>query len=258
LLGNGNVGIGKTNPGSKLDVNGNVNVNGDITMSANRTLKMHAGTSGTNTFVFSGTDGYNRVNEYFKMIGETENYSNPVVSFWCSNTIASGPGRIITIRQGNVGIGTGQSAPGDKLSVDGRGWALNGWASGSDRRLKTNIVSLGSSLPTVMKMNPVAYNKKVDMADNEFKGEEMGFIAQELQPLFPKGVVIEGKDPDKLLAVNYNSLIPVLTKAIQEQQQQIEAGQKAKLEQQKEIDELKAKLEAQQKQIDSILKAMKK
>ena len=35
-------------------------------------------------------------------------------------------------------------------------------------------------------------------------------------------VVIESKHSDKLLSINYISLIPILTKAIQEQQTQIE------------------------------------
>jgi hypothetical protein len=49
-------------------------------------------------------------------------------------------------------------------------------------------------------------------------------------------LVIEGSDKDKTLSVNYISLIPVLTKAIQEQQEQLST-------QKKEIDELKKMVE---------------
>jgi len=52
-----------------------------------------------------------------------------------------------------------------------------------------------------------------------------------LQKVFPD-LVNEGKDKDKILSVNYITLIPLLAKAIQEQQVQISS-------QQKEIDELK-------------------
>jgi hypothetical protein len=63
----------------------------------------------------------------------------------------------------------------------------------------------------------------------------MGFIAQEIQKVLPM-LVIEGSDKDKTLSVNYISLIPVLTKAIQEQQEQLST-------QKKEIDELKKMVE---------------
>ena len=49
-------------------------------------------------------------------------------------------------------------------------------------------------------------------------------------------IVKESSDKEKLLSVDYTSIIPVLTKGIQEQQKQIE-------EQQKQIDKLKALVE---------------
>jgi hypothetical protein len=59
--------------------------------------------------------------------------------------------------------------------------------------------------------------------------------------------VKEGADKDKILSVNYISLIPVLTKAIQEQQTLIEAETKSK-------NELKKQLEKQQNEIDQLKK----
>lgn len=49
-------------------------------------------------------------------------------------------------------------------------------------------------------------------------------------------LVIEGTDKDKILSVDYNSIIPVLTKGIQEQQLLIKA-------QQKQIDEMRLMLD---------------
>ena len=74
----------------------------------------------------------------------------------------------------------------------------------------------------------------------------MGFIAQEIQKVLPM-VVKEGEDKDKILSVNYISLIPVLTKAIQEQQTLIDAETKSK-------DEMKKQLEKQQQEIDQLKK----
>ena len=53
------------------------------------------------------------------------------------------------------------------------------------------------------------------------KGTQMGFIAQELEKVFPS-MVVTASNEEKSKAVKYNELFPVLVKAIQEQQQMIE------------------------------------
>ena len=80
---------------------------------------------------------------------------------------------------------------------------------------------LNNSLEQVLKLNPVSYEKKQNIIASDYTTKENGFIEQELIKIFPD-LVKEGTDKDKLLSVNYTSLIPVLTKAIQEQQKQIE------------------------------------
>jgi hypothetical protein len=47
----------------------------------------------------------------------------------------------------------------------------------------------------------------------------MGFIAQEVQPVFPEIVT---KQKDGSLGIRYTELIPVLVKAFQEQQAEID------------------------------------
>ena len=83
-------------------------------------------------------------------------------------------------------------------------------------------------------LNPVSYKWANGAMD---KGKpHTGFIAQELQQTLPHVVVDhewrEIPDTGQMewvetehLGVNYSELIPILTKAIQEQQQQIEALQ---------------------------------
>ena len=92
----------------------------------------------------------------------------------------------------------------------------------SDRRLKTDVKKIESALAIINQLNPVSYNKKGSIKSNNYDVKEMGFIAQELQQVLPI-VVSETISEDKLLSVNYISIIPLLTKAIQEQQAQIEA-----------------------------------
>jgi trimeric autotransporter adhesin len=91
----------------------------------------------------------------------------------------------------------------------------------SDYRLKKNIKPLENGISTVLKLNPVNYEKKNSLESSNYDKKENGFIAQEIQKVLPY-IVDEGKDKDRLLSVDYTSIIPVLTKAIQEQQVIIE------------------------------------
>jgi hypothetical protein len=96
----------------------------------------------------------------------------------------------------------------------------------SDYRLKKNIKPLENGISTVLKLNPVNYEKKNSLESSNYDKKENGFIAQEIQKVLPY-IVDEGKDKDRLLSVDYTSIIPVLTKAIQEQQVIIEQLKKS-------------------------------
>lgn len=98
----------------------------------------------------------------------------------------------------------------------------------SDERLKTNINSLGSVLPLVMRLQPKTYQ----FTDSQDKRFFTGFIAQELQDIFPQ-FVYYGGDDQVLYTVDYGSMSVIALKAIQEQQAEIEALRE-------EIRELKA------------------
>lgn len=79
-------------------------------------------------------------------------------------------------------------------------------------------------LNTVMQLKPVTYFYKADKTNHP----EVGFIAQEVQKIVPE--VVSGTEGDitkgETLGLSYGNLVPVLTKAIQEQQAEIEAQQK--------------------------------
>ncbi|MDR0231517.1 MAG: tail fiber domain-containing protein [Dysgonamonadaceae bacterium] len=96
------------------------------------------------------------------------------------------------------------------------------WEIDSDRRLKTNITPLKYGLSEVMKLNPVNYEMK-----NNSGVSRVGFIAQEVKPIIPEVVGGTEGDLDKgeTLSIAYSDFAPILTKAIQEQQQMIEAQQ---------------------------------
>lgn len=95
----------------------------------------------------------------------------------------------------------------------------------SDSRLKKDIKNINNGLKTISLLRPVSYLKKTTMNSKDYTIKETGFIAQEVRKVLPD-LVTEMNDTDKTLIVNYNAVIPILTKAIQEQQVQIESQQK--------------------------------
>lgn len=96
----------------------------------------------------------------------------------------------------------------------------NDWAYTSDLRLKENIHQLPNVLDQVMALNPVRYNRKTDEPDTP---QETGFIAQEVQEVFPEFVVdADPENGDPNLKLTYGRFGVVAIKAIQEQQEIID------------------------------------
>ena len=97
-----------------------------------------------------------------------------------------------------------------------------GFNAASDRRLKKDIVDTRYGLNTILDLRPVDYR----MRSNDL--EQIGFIAQELRPIVSEAVTgFEGDiEKGETLGVTYTTLIPVLAKAIQEQQTLIKQLQK--------------------------------
>ena len=106
-------------------------------------------------------------------------------------------------------------------------FATSGVVNTSDAREKQDVRPLDYGLSEVLRMNPVRFRWK----SGPEKGEKLGLIAQELQQVLPETVVDKTwrdnddgtrtlVDADRL-GVYYSDIIPVLVKAIQEQQLQI-------------------------------------
>jgi hypothetical protein len=110
------------------------------------------------------------------------------------------------------------------LQVNGTGvWGEGAYVNGSDGNIKENITNLDSSLNIVNNLKPVVFNYINQSVNNDTK--HLGFIAQDVyQTLETKEYVnsIVRSDGDTL-SIAYSNLIPLLTKAIQEQQTLIKA-----------------------------------
>lgn len=123
----------------------------------------------------------------------------------------------------------------------GRFW-FNGYdqgllaASPSDYRVKQNINKISEgAIDRVKQLKPVSFNWKTTDKFG-WKNEEVakeGFIAHEVQEVIPSGATGE-KDGDNIQQLELDSIVAVLTKAVQEQQEIIETLQS-------EIELLKAK-----------------
>ncbi len=96
----------------------------------------------------------------------------------------------------------------------------------SDISKKENIKELPYGLSEVMKLKPITFHWKKEFGDPT--KINIGFIAQDVEKIIPELVI--GEEGTK--GLQYDRMVAVLTKAIQEQQKTIE-------ELQKEIEELK-------------------
>ena len=135
---------------------------------------------------------------------------------------------IISLSGNNVGIDMIPAIDSSyKLEVNGN-IKCNSLFQTSDKRYKNNIKALESALNLIEVINPVSYTTT---DTDQFK---YGFIAQELENIIPDVVNIP-RDKNELYSIDYISMIPLLTKSIQELSNIINI-------QQKEIDELKAKI----------------
>jgi hypothetical protein len=112
-------------------------------------------------------------------------------------------------------------------------WGAGAYVNGSDERLKENIADLGEASGIIASLRPITFSYKSNYSSDS--SIQPGFIAQELQQalsgeIYVEGVVTKG---EKYLNVAYQTLIPVLTKSLQEALE--------------EIDKLKARVSAVEK-----------
>ena len=131
-------------------------------------------------------------------------------------------------------VGNGESgATSDALVIlkNGNATLAGSLTQNSDRRLKTDITDLEYGLNTILQLNPVSYYWKKHRDSQSHRS--LGLIAQDVQPIL-KELISVGRDENQTLSLDYVSLVPVLIKGMQEQQDIIDA-------QAKKIEELEKK-----------------
>ncbi len=215
LTNAGNVGIGTAAPGYKLQIAGTVYAGGYTTIANQLAL--------TGGWSQNGAP-YHAALQIQGSYPSMEFRSSTSNSVWLYHMAADGtmnwyndPTSAQTANWGQMMILYPSGALTCKGNVTAPGFPVS-----SDERLKKDIASMDPALASVLKLRPVTFKWKKGS-----EGVHLGFIAQEVEKVFPE-VVVTGADGIK--AVEYGNLTAPLISAIQEQQ--------------KEIEELKAKVSA--------------
>lgn len=126
---------------------------------------------------------------------------------------------------GSLGRGDGYSYVGSGSLYNAGTIYGNSFLYLSDARLKENIEPLDKGLLTLMQLRPVSFTWKEGIEglkgipDTRAGTDDIGFIAQEVEAVLPD-VVDETTEGTK--SVDYVRIVPVLVKAVQEQQAEIE------------------------------------
>jgi hypothetical protein len=114
--------------------------------------------------------------------------------------------------------------PNNTATGTGRGRA-NAWVTYSDGRLKDQRKNIPYGLSTILQLRPLQYQHHNSTTDangllqiDNSSSLDIGFVAQDLISLVPEAVYAPSDESKDLWAVDYTRLVPVLTKAIQEQQ----------------------------------------
>lgn len=112
--------------------------------------------------------------------------------------------------------------------------ATGAYSSISDKRMKKDFRLIGSVLPKVLDLQTKSYLYQSEDASHQ---RSIGFIAQEVEKLFPE--LVSYNKQDDLYGVNYAGFSVVAIKAIQEQQELIQRVQKENRDLQNELVEIK-------------------
>jgi hypothetical protein len=175
----------------RIDASGDVGIN--QTPDANARFQVQETTLATR-----------RVAEFY--LNVVSSTATPAARFCKKDNDSTTSNKFIEFVINNNGIGCGQ--------INANGASQAAFGSFSDYRLKENIVDLPPQLDKLMSLRPVEFDYK------NGSGHQIGFIAQEMQEVYPDAV---GQDGEYLTLTEYGRTEARLIKALQEAVNKIDA-----------------------------------
>jgi hypothetical protein len=203
---NGNVGVGNSSPAYKLDVSGDIHTTTRVVSDGNVVLQGLLGigtTSPVNPIhIVTASSIAGRIETSAATLG------GGIIQMRKTAAAVNGDTWINFIANGStVGYISSNSA------------TTVAYNTTSDIRLKDNINNTHYGIRDLMKIDVKDYIYKAD----KDKTAQTGFIAQQLYNIFPVAVTKGGEDATKNpWAIDYGKVTPLLVKAIQDQQKQID------------------------------------
>lgn len=216
---------------------------------------------------YNGTFSYNgsQYNKDLEIVFGTQSilstsedafYQLPDLNFKTTTDGFSSTLRMRLTSQGTLAINSNYTGTFYKLYADGRAYSTVGWFSPSDARYKKDISAISNASEKLAQLKGVSYDfKKAVINGIDFSGHEkqLGFIAQDLEKVFPELVV---QDEEGYYAVNYQGLIPVLVEGFNDQKNLISEQSELITEQETNINALNFKIENLEKQMLKMLEAI--
>ena len=144
---------------------------------------------------------------------------------------------IATLELGKGGVRI--SGVGGNLNVEGGVLCSLGTACNSDIRWKKEIKTIGQGLEKITELRGVEYQWKKDkFPDKNFEeGNQIGFIAQEVQAVIPELV---RTDSEGFKSLDYARLTAVLVEAVKDLKQQLDTSREKQERLQEEVKELRS------------------
>ena len=246
ITSGGNIGIDTAVPSRALEV-----------YSPTATSQFRIGENATDVWDFWGGQEF-----HITEVGAAKDwlYFSPTLSRF---TLGPGAELFADLGGGTSRFGIGVTNPSSRLTVNGnviptadatydlgtstRRWdtifAINGPINTSDARQKENIKDLGYGIDALMHLHPVSFNWLGETGNKK----TLGLIAQELRKVLPE--VVKGGENGELYGVYYSDIIPVVVKAIQDQQAEIAARVEANRS-------LREQIEQRAERIDRLKRAL--